>query len=421
VARCPFAATAAVTDVQRTDVVAMILAGGEGKRLYPLTRDRAKPAVPFGGRYRIIDFVLSNFVNSGIFKISVLTQYKSGSLMQHLARGWQLAPQMGHYVAPVPATMNVGREWFRGSADAVYQNLDVLANERPAYVCVFGADHIYQMDVRQMLEFHHARGADATVATISVPTAQTDQFGVLECDAEQRVIAFHEKPAPKPGATGTVPASMGLYVFTSDVLVRAVTEDAARDDSSHDFGRDVLPRIVERARVFAYDFATNEIPHVTEQQRGYWRDVGTIDSYWQTSEDLISVTPMLNLYNPGWPMISAFYPNPPAKFVFSDSEHHRVGIATNSMVSEGCIISGGHVDRSILGPRVRVNSFSLVSESILFDGVDVGRHARLKRVIIDKGVVVPPGTTIGYDEAEDRRRFTVSEGGVVVIPKGMVL
>ncbi len=406
---------------QRSDVVAMVLAGGEGKRLYPLTRDRAKPAVPFGGRYRIIDFVLSNFVNSGVFKISVLTQYKSGSLMQHLARGWQLAPQMGHYVAPVPASMNVGRQWFRGSADAIFQNLDVVANERPAYVCVFGADHIYQMDVCQMLDFHCARGADATVATIPVPAQQTDQFGVLDVDDERRITAFHEKPAPAADASGTVPASMGLYVFTTDVLVRAVVEDAERTDSTHDFGKDVLPRLVETSRVCAYDFSTNEIPNMNEQQRGYWRDVGTIDAYWRTSEDLISVTPILNLYNPAWPMISAFYPNPPAKFVFADPEHNRVGLATNSMVSEGCIISGGHVDRSILGPRVRVNSFSMVSESILFDGVEVGRHARVKRAIIDKGVLIPPGTTIGYDDAEDRRRFTVSEGGVVVIPKGMVL
>jgi len=406
---------------QRTDTVAMVLAGGEGKRLYPLTRDRAKPAVPFGGRYRIIDFVLSNFVNSGIFKISVLTQYKSGSLMQHLARGWQLAPQMGHYVAPVPATMNVGRQWFRGSADAVFQNLDVVANERPAYVCVFGADHIYQMDICQMLEFHCERGADATVATIPVPAADMEQYGILETDAEQRVTAFHEKPLPEAGASGTVPASMGLYIFTADVLVRAVTEDADRADSSHDFGRDILPRMVEAARVFAYDFSGNDIPHMNEQQRGYWRDVGTIDAYWQTSQDLISITPILNLYNPSWPTISASYPNPPAKFVFSDPEHNRVGLATNSMVSEGCIISGGHVDRSILAPRVRVNSYSMVSESILFDDVEVGRHARIKRAIIDKGVVVPPGTTIGYDETDDRRRFTVSESGVVVVPKGMVL
>jgi len=403
------------------DTVAMVLAGGEGSRLYPLTRDRAKPAVPFGGRYRIIDFVLSNFVNSGIFKISVLTQYKSGSLMQHLARGWQLAPQMGHYVAPVPASMNLGREWFRGSADAVFQNLDVLANERPAYVCVFGADHIYQMDVCQMLEFHRERGADVTLATIPVPVQEMSSFGIADCDDERRVIGFREKPAPEPGANGTVSASMGLYVFTCEVLVRAVTDDSARADSTHDFGRDILPHMVETARVFAYDFSSNAIPNTTEAQRGYWRDVGTIDAYWQASVDLISVSPVLNLYNPAWPILSASYPSPPAKFVFDDPEHNRVGLATNSMVSEGCIISGGHVDRSILAPRVRVNSFSAVTESILFDGVEVGRHARIRRAIIDKGVSVPAGMAIGYDETEDRSRFTVSPGGVVVVPKNTVL
>jgi glucose-1-phosphate adenylyltransferase len=399
----------------------MVLAGGQGERLYPLTRDRAKPAVPFGGRYRIIDFVLSNFVNSGIFKISVLTQYKSGSLMQHLARGWQLAPQMGHYVAPVPASMNVGPQWFRGSADAVFQNLDVVANERPAYVCVFGADHIYQMDVCQMLEFHRERGADVTVAVIPVPVEEMYLYGIVYCDAERRVTGFREKPPPEPHAGGTRLASMGLYVFTTDVLVRAVTEDAARVDSTRDFGHDILPRMVERARLFAYDFSTNTIPNMTDQQRGYWRDVGTIDSYWRTSEDLISVAPILNLYNTAWPILSASYPNPPAKFVFRDEEHRRVGAATDSMVSEGSIISGGEVDRSILGPRVRVNSFASVSESILFDSVEVGRHAHIRRAIIDKNVIVPQGMAIGYDEDEDRRRFTVSESGIVVVPKGMVL
>ena len=380
-----------------TDVLGIVLAGGEGRRLYPLTRDRAKPAVPFGGRYRIIDFVLSNFVNSGIFKISVLTQYKSGSLMQHLARGWQLAPQMGHYVAPVPATMNVGPQWFRGSADAVFQNLDIIANERPATVCVFGADHIYQMDVCQLLAFHSERNADVTVAVIPVRADEADRYGIVDTESDGRVTGFREKPAVLPDADGTLLASMGLYVFDCPTLIRAVTEDAERADSSHDFGRDILPRMVDRQRMFAYDFSTNTVPNMAAEQRGYWRDVGTIDAYWQASDDLISVTPVFNLYNPAWPILSAFYPNPPAKFVFSDPEHNRIGVATDSMVSEGCIISGGHVDRSILGPRVRVNSYSLVSESILFDGVEVGRHARIKRAIIDKGVVVPPGMVIGYD------------------------
>ncbi|MCC6849980.1 MAG: glucose-1-phosphate adenylyltransferase [Deltaproteobacteria bacterium] len=401
-----------------SDVVALILAGGEGKRLYPLTRDRAKPAVPFGGRYRIIDFVLSNFVNSGISKISVLTQYKAGSLMQHLARGWQLAPQLGHYVAPVPASMNVGPQWFRGSADAVFQNLDVLENEQPREVCVFGADHIYQMDVCQMLDFHRARGADVTVAVIPVPATDMDQFGIVDCNAAGAIVGFREKPPVDAGATGTRLASMGLYVFGCAALVRAVTADAERTDSSHDFGKDVLPRMVESsATVVAYDFSANTIPDMHDGQRGYWRDVGTIDMYWRTSEDLISITPLLNLYNPRWPTLSAYYPHPPAKFVFADPEGQRRGIAIDSMVSEGCIISGGHVERSILSPRVRVNSYAHVQESILFDGVEVGRHARIRRAIIDKGVTVPPRMTIGYDPAEDRRRFTVSEGGVVVVPK----
>lgn len=405
----------------RTDVLAIVLAGGEGKRLYPLTRDRAKPAVPFAGRYRLIDLVLSNLVNSGVNKISVLTQYKAGSLMQHLARGWQLAPQLGHYVAPVPATMNLGPRWFQGSADAVFQNLDVIENEAPAYVCVFGADHIYKMDVQQMLQFHVDSGADATVAAIPVPAAEMDQFGIVECDRRQQVTGFLEKPAVPPGTTGTRLASMGLYMFTTAVLVRALTEDAEREDSKHDFGRDILPRLADTGRLYAYDFSANSVPGMTEAERGYWRDVGTIDAYWQASNDLISVSPAFNLYNPVWPIYTAFFPNPPAKFVFADRESNRVGIATDSMVSDGCIISGGRVDRSILGMRVRVNSFSDVAESILFDDVEVGRHARIRRTIVDKGVKIPAGMEIGFDLDADRRRFTVSEGGVVVVPKGMEL
>jgi glucose-1-phosphate adenylyltransferase len=401
--------------------VAIVLAGGEGKRLFPLTRDRAKPAVPFGGRYRIVDIVLSNFVNSGIYKLNVITQYKAGSLMQHLARGWQLQPQMGHYVSPIPPAMNLGPRFFEGSADAVLQNLDVIENERPTHVCVFGADHIYKMDVRQMLAFHVECGADATVACIPVPAREAGGFGIVECDASQCVTGFLEKPAVPPDATGTRLASMGLYIFRAEVLTRAIKEDAGRPDSKHDFGRDILPALAREGRLFAYDFCTNEVPGMRELERGYWRDIGTIDAYWDASEDLVSVSPHFSLYNPEWPIYSAYYPSPPAKFVFSDREQNRVGIAPDSMVSEGCIISGGHVDRSILGPRVRVNSFSAVSESVLFDDVDVGRHARVRRAIIDKGVVIPPGMTIGYDGDEDRRRFTVSDGGIVVIPKGATL
>jgi len=341
--------------------------------------------------------------------------------MQHLARGWQLAPQLGHYVAPVPATMNLGPRWFQGSADAVFQNMDVIENESPDYVCVFGADHIYKMDVGQMLQFHRDTGAEATVAVIPVPAAEMDQFGIVECDPQQRVTGFLEKPPCPPGASGTRLASMGLYIFTADPLIRALKSDAEDEGSKHDFGRDILPRFAEAGRLFAYDFSTNVVPGGTESERGYWRDVGTIDAYWQASADLISVAPAFSLYNPSWPIYSAFFPNPPAKFVFADRESNRVGIATDSMVSEGCIISGGRVDRSILGLRVRVNSFSDVAESILFDDVEVGRHARIRRAVVDKGVRIPAGVEIGYDLDADRRRFTVSEGGVVVVPKNMRL
>ena len=424
----PVAATAYVGTMRRgnwTDsgplggTIAMILAGGEGKRLAPLTRERAKPAVPFGGRYRLIGFVLSNFVNSGIFKISVLTQYKAGSLIHHLARGWQLAPHMGHYVAAVPASQYHGREWYRGSADAVYQNLHVIGDERPQHVCVFGADHIYKMDVRQMIAFHRARHADVTVAVIPVPAAQTGEFGIVDCDTEQRIIGFIEKPPADPLATGTRLASMGLYIFQTDALVSAVTLDAARTDSTHDFGHDVLPRLVaDGAPVLAYDFTQNAVPAATEDDRGYWRDVGTIDAYWQASADLVSVSPAFDLYNPEWPVFSAYYPSPPAKFVFADEEQRRIGVAMDSMVSEGCIVSGGRVERSILGPRVRVNSFATVHESILFNDVQVGRHAQLHRAIVDKGVIIPPGAQIGLDPEQDRRRFTVSDGGITVVPRG---
>jgi glucose-1-phosphate adenylyltransferase len=403
----------------RPSVVGIVLAGGEGKRLHPLTRDRAKPAVPFGGRYRIIDFVLSNLVNSGIYKLSVITQYKAGSLMQHLARGWQLAPQMGHYVAPVPPAMNLGPRFFSGSADAVLQNLDVIENERPSHVCVFGADHIYKMDVRQMLQFHVDHEADATVACIPVPASEASGFGIVECDARQSVVQFLEKPDLGPDATGTRLASMGLYIFRAEALLSRIQEDAERADSTHDFGRDILPAIVPTGKLFAYDFSTNTVPGMKEHERGYWRDIGTLDAYWQASEDLVSVSPSFSLYNPEWPIYTSYYPSAPAKFVFSDREQNRVGIATDSMVSEGCIISGGHVDRSILGARVRVNSFSSVSESVIFDDVDVGRHARIRRAIIDKNVTIPPGTTIGYDVDADRERFVVSDGGVVVVAKGM--
>jgi glucose-1-phosphate adenylyltransferase len=402
------------------DVLSIVLAGGMGERLFPLTRDRAKPAVPFGGRYRIIDFVLNNFVNSGLKKIKVLTQFKSNSLIEHLIRTWRLPSEIGEFVDPVPAQMRRGPHWFRGTADAVYQNLDLIFDEEPEQVCVFGGDHVYVMDVDPMIQFHAGGGHDLTIAAIPVPAAEATRFGVLEVAADGRVVGFAEKPkTPReiPGAPGFALASMGNYVFRSKVLIDALEHDALQD-TAHDFGKEIIPGLLEGgARIYAYDYSTNRVPGA-EELAPYWRDVGTVDSYWEASMDLISVSPPLNLYNPKWAIKSQSPQLPPAKFVFADTAAHRVGLATDSMVSSGCIISGGTIHRSILFSRVRVNSFSHIEECVLMDGVEVGRHARLKRVIADKGVRIPPRTEIGYDLEADRQRYHVSPSGVVVLPKG---
>lgn len=406
--------------IQHRDVLSIILAGGMGERLFPLTRDRAKPAVPFGGRYRIIDFALNNFVNSGLTKIKVLTQFKSNSLIEHIIRTWRLTADIGQFVDPVPAQMRRGPHWFRGTADAVYQNLDLIFDERPSHVCVFGGDHIYMMDVSPMLVFHEDGGHDLTIAAIPVPLEEASRFGVLEIGDDGRVLGFEEKPVePKemPGSPGFALASMGNYVFEPEVLIDALEHDALQD-TSHDFGKTIIPSLMAGgARIFAYDYSSNRVPG-DEDLPPYWRDVGTVDSYWDASMDLISVTPPLNLYNPKWVIKSRSPQLPPAKFVFADAASNRIGIATDSMVSNGCIISGGTIHRSILFPRVRVNSFSHIEECVLMDGVEVGRHARLRRVIADKGLRIPPRVEIGFDPEEDRRRFHVSEGGVVVLPKG---
>jgi glucose-1-phosphate adenylyltransferase len=402
----------------------MILAGGEGTRLLPLTSERAKPAVPFGGRYRIVDFVLSNFVNSGLFRIKILTQYKSDSLNSHLLRGWHLSPILDQFVEPVPAQQRVSKDWYRGSADAIYQNLNLITDESPDIVCVFGGDHIYKMDVQQMIEFHQDKGAELTVAAIPVPIAEAKSFGIIEVDNDWRMIGFEEKPEPEnaktiPGRPGWCLASMGNYVFAGNALVREIQRDAVEEGSVHDFGRNIISSMYGRCPVYVYDFMENEIPGVEEKERGYWKDVGTIDTYWQSSMDLIAVSPVFNLYNNRWPIHTAPNTFPPAKFVFSDPSGHRQGMATDSMVSEGCIISGGRIERSILSPNVRINSFSWVEESILFEGVDIGRHARVRRAIIDKGVRIPAGMEIGYDHDSDRKKgLTISENGVVVVPKG---
>jgi glucose-1-phosphate adenylyltransferase len=404
-----------------TQVLVMVLAGGEGKRLYPLTHDRAKPAVPFGGRYRIIDIVLSNFVNSGLARIKVLTQYKSASLEEHIARNWRLAPVLDQFIEAIPAQQRTGKTWYRGSADAVWQCQHVMNDEAPELVCIFGGDHIYKMDVRQMLAFHQDAHADATVAAIPVPRHAARDFGVLEIAPDGRIVAFHEKvenPPPMPGNEGMCLASMGNYVFKPDLLLRELEEDDRIDESQHDFGHDILPRMVQKGfAVFAYDFATNNVPGEDEHNRGYWRDVGTVEGYWEAQMDLIEIRPQFNLYNFRWPIRTGATHDPPAKFVFRDEAQARVGIATDSMVSHGCIISGGRIHRSVLGVGCRVNSFSEVEESVLFERVRVGRHAKIRRAIIDKDVEIPSGTVIGFDIEADRQRFFVTDNGLVVIPK----
>jgi glucose-1-phosphate adenylyltransferase len=406
-------------------LLAMILAGGEGRRLDPLTRERAKPAVPFGGRYRIVDFVLSNFANSGLLKMKVLVQYKSESLNTHVQRGWRLTSVLDQYVEIVPAQMRVGPKWFEGSADAIYQNLNIITDEEPEFTFVFGADHVYRMDVMQMLDFHRAKHADLTVAAIPIPVEEAEDFGIIEVDAEGRMIGFAEKPKSgaktMPGDPTRCLASMGNYLFTTDVLVQEIVRDAGDPNSVHDFGKSIVASMYERKRVYVYDFATNVVPGQGERERGYWRDVGSLDAYYQANMDLVAVDPVFSLYNDRWPIYTVQFTSAPVKFVFANETEGRVGKATDSLVSEGCIISGGQVNRSILSPRVRVNSYAQVDGSLIFENVNIGRHCRIRRAIIDKHVDIPAGTSIGYDHDEDRKRFHVTESGIVVIPKGMRL
>jgi glucose-1-phosphate adenylyltransferase len=402
----------------------MVLAGGAGTRLDPLTRERAKPAVPFGGRYRIIDFCLSNFVNSGVYKLKVLTQYKSDSLNNHISRTWRMTAFLGHFCETVPAQMRTGGDWYKGSVDAIFQNLNLITDESPDTVFVFGADHVYQMDVAQMLDFHNQKRADCTVAVLPVPIEQGSEFGILDVGADGEVRNFVEKPKnppPMPGDPTRCLASMGNYIFNTETLVREVVNDAKIENSSHDFGKSILASLNKRARVYAYDFQQNMVPGLGKRERGYWRDVGTLDAYFQANMDLIAVEPIFNLYNSQWPIVTATTSLPPAKFVFNDLPQKRVGRALDSLVSEGCIISGGLVERSVLSPRVRVNSWSTVQDSILMENVEIGRHCDIRKAIIDKNVTIPPGTKIGVDLEEDRKRFHVTESGIVVIPKGAVV
>ena len=407
------------------DVLVMILAGGEGKRLYPLTRDRAKPAVPFGGRYRIIDFVINNFVNSGFYKIKILTQYKSDSLNKHITRGWVLSPFLNQYVDLVPAQMRTDGAWYKGTADAIYQNLNQIDDERAKYVCVFGGDHIYKMDVTQMLKYHKKRKADLTISAIPVPVSLASEYGIIEVDEDWRLTGFVEKPQhrPKtiPGRDDYCLASMGNYIFTSSVLKKEVKADSKNAESSHDFGKNIIPNMLNNgSKVYVYDFSQNEFAGMTKSEAGYWRDVGTVDAYWQANMDLLSYLPELNLYSESWPLRTFNYNYPPAKFIWEDGD--RVGTATNSMVSEGCIISGGSISRCVLSPKVRINSFSNVVDSILMENVNIGRHCDIRKAIIDKNVDIPAYARIGVSREEDEARgFYVSEGGVTVVPKGAKL
>jgi glucose-1-phosphate adenylyltransferase len=405
------------------DVLTIILAGGRGSRLDPLTRHRAKPAVPFGGMYRIIDFTLSNCINSGLRRVVVLTQYKTRSLDRHIRQGWGfLSTELGESVEVLPPQQRANEEWYRGTADAIYHNIYSLETERKELTIILAGDHIYKMDYGEMLEAHHDNNADLTVGCIPIPISESRQFGIMQVDKERRIIDFKEKPAtadPAPGFADQCLGSMGIYVFNTEWLFDLLIEDQNRADSSHDFGKDIIPSVIHTHRVFAFPFKDrNNPPNATP----YWRDVGTIDAYYQANLDLIEVLPVLNLYDMTWPIRTRLEQWPPPKFVHNNPGlpgAARRGEAVDSMVCPGGIVSGGHVRRSILSPDVRVNSFAIVEDSILFEGVRVGRNCRIRRAIIDKDVEIPENASIGYDLELDRRRgFTISEGGIVVIPKG---
>jgi glucose-1-phosphate adenylyltransferase len=407
------------------NALVMILAGGEGKRLYPLTKDRAKPAVPFGGRYRIIDFVLNNFINSGFYKIKILTQYKSASLNRHITRGWNLSPFLDQYVDLCPAQMRTGSDWYKGTADAIYQNVFHITDEDPDYVCIFGGDHVYKMDVSQMLDYHKQKDADLSISAIPIPIEEASEFGIIEVDENWRLTNFVEKPKERPACIPGNPnmclASMGNYIFKKDILLRALREDARMENSNHDFGKNVIPMLLNQGKnIYIYNFHDNNFAGMSDRERGYWKDVGSIDAYWQANMDLLSFNPELNLYSRKWPLRTFNYNYPPAKFIWQEGD--RVGMATNSMVSEGCIVSGGMLSRCVLSPEVRINSYSQVEDSILMENVEVGRYSKIKRAIIDKNVKIPPNSQIGYDHDEDRRRgFHVTESGITVVPKGAIL
>ena len=395
------------------DILVILLAGGVGERLYPLTKERAKPAVHFGGPYRIIDFTLSNCINSGLRRVFIATQYKSLSLSRHIRTGWNVvSEELGEFIEILPPQKRVGEHWYLGTADAVYQNLYSITREAPSHVIVLSGDHVYKMDYAKMLRFHVEKNADATIATIEVPVTESRRFGIVSIDDQERVTDFAEKPqtpTPVPGAEDMALASMGIYIFKAEVLVRALEDDASQADSQHDFGRNIIPGLIHSAPVYSYRFYDEN-----KKAAKYWRDIGTLDAYFEASMDLCQVNPEFNLYDPEWPLRTYMPQAPPAKFVFAE-EGRRCGQALDSIISNGCIISGSRVIGSILCPNVRVHSFCNIERAILMQGVRVGRHARIRRAIVDRDVLIPRGALIGYDIEEDRRRHTVTDSGVVVV------
>ena len=403
------------------NVLTFIMAGGKGERLYPLTRDRAKPAVPFGGVYRIIDFTLSNCVNSGIRKLHVLTQYKSISLSRHIRMGWNIFDaELGEFIEILPAQQRIDEHWYLGTADSIYQNTYTIEMENPDYVLILAGDHIYKMNYSDMFEFHKEKNADLTVSVVEMVKEKAFQLGVVEIDEQSRLIGFEEKPeVPRtiPGDPEHVLVSMGIYIFNKDVLEKELIADSQKKDSTHDFGKDIVPSMINRHRVFAYNFKDEN-----KKQAKYWRDIGSIDAYWEANMDLARVSPEFNLYDNDWPIRTYQEQFPPVKTVFAGGEDpERMGAALDSLVSNGCIISGGKVLRSILSPNVRVNSFAEVIDSIVMERVEIGRHARIRRAIIDKDVKIPQGMEIGYNLEEDKKRFTVTPSGIVVVAKGTVI
>jgi len=397
------------------DTLGVVLAGGAGERLYPLTRDRAKPAVTFGGIYRIIDITLSNCINSGLRRIYILTMYKALSLNRQVREGWNiLGREIGEFIEILPPMQRVSSNWYMGTADAVYQNIYSIGSEQPKHVLILGGDHIYKMNYERMLRQHNSSGADVTVATLLTDPAESRHFGVVEIDRDSRIFGFHEKPKEtkirSPYDASKISASMGIYIFNTDVLIPVLLKDAEDSNSSHDFGKNILPKMLDDYRVFSFNFVDEN-----KKEALYWRDVGTLEAYYEANMDLVSVSPVFNLYDESWPIRTHQRQYPPAKFVFA--EKGRMGHALDSLVSNGCIISGGEVKNCVLSPDVRVNSFAEVEDSILFSHVNVGRNCRIRRAIVDRDVHIPEGTTIGYDAEADRDRYFVTESGITVVTR----